>query len=48
MNLVICDKLKILGLEYTRIGVKKSQSNKIDLRVFCEKLHFDSLFSSES
>ena len=25
-----------------------SQSNKIDLRVFCEKLSFDSLFSSES
>ena len=25
-----------------------SQSNKIDLRVFCEKLPFDSLFSSES
>ena len=25
-----------------------SQSKKIDLRVFCEKLHFDSLFSSES
>ena len=25
-----------------------SQSNKIDLRVFCEKIPFDSLFSSES
>ena len=29
-------------------GQKRSQSNKIDLRVFCEKLSFDSLFSSES
>ena len=29
-------------------GQKRSQSNKIDLRVFCEKLPFDSLFSSES
>ena len=29
-------------------GQKRSQSNKIDLRVFCEKLAFDSLFSSES
>ena len=29
-------------------GQKGFQSNKIDLRVFCEKLPFDSLFSSES
>ena len=29
-------------------GQKRSQSNKIDLRVFCEKLPFDSLCSNES
>ena len=29
-------------------GQKMFQSNKIDLGVFCEKLPFDSLFSSES
>ena len=29
-------------------GQDRSQSNKNDLRVFCEKLPFDSLFSTES
>ena len=29
-------------------GQKMSQSNKIDLKVFCEKLPFDSLYSNRS
>ena len=39
---------KLVILNSKDWGQKRSQSNKIDLRMFCKKLPFDSLFFSES